>query len=85
MRPQEYAKAIVGGILAGLAILGVSLADDVVSAREWVDIAVASLTVFSSVFGIPNAGKKEVISQQTTTVETKTVDEPAHRAEVNGL
>lgn len=88
MRPQEYLKAIVGGILAGLAVLGTALVDDVVNAAEWVGVAVATLTVFSSVFGIPNAPKKDVVSQQTVTVETTQVDveAPKHLADpITGL
>lgn len=87
MRPQEYAKAIVGGILAGLAVLGAALTDDLVTASEWVGVAVATLTVFSSVFGIPNAAKKDVVEQKTVTVTTENVVDvpgPDHRA-VTGL
>lgn len=73
MNPAEYAKAIVGGILAGLAVLGTALTDSIVSPAEWVGVAVATLTVFSSVFGIPNAAKKDTVSQQTVTVETTQV------------
>lgn len=87
MRPLEYAKAIVGGILAGLGVLGTALVDDVVTYSEWVGVTVATLTVFSAVFGIPNAAKKDTISQQTVTVETKQVDAgPEHRADpITGL
>ena len=87
MRPTEYAKAIVGGILAGLGVLGTALTDDVVTASEWVGVAVATLTVFSAVFGIPNAAKKDIVEQRTVTVSsTEKVDLPGpdHRA-VNGL
>lgn len=80
MRPQEYAKAIVGGVLAGLAVLGTALTDNEVSPSEWVDIAVASLTVFAGVFGLPNAAKKDVVSQQTVTVTQTDVSGPDHRA-----
>lgn len=80
MRPQEYAKAIIGGVLAGLAVLGTALTDNEVSPSEWVDISVAVLTVFAGVFGLPNAAKKDVISQQTVTVETTDVTGPDHRA-----
>lgn len=73
VRPQEYLKAIVGGILAGLGVLGTALTDDVVSASEWVGVAVATLTVFSAVFGIPNAAKKDTVAQKTVTVETSQV------------
>lgn len=87
MRPQEYLKAIVGGVLAGLAQLGAALLDDAVSASEWVGVAVATLTVFSAVFGIPNAAKKDTVAQKTVTVETTQVDPgPEHRADpITGL
>lgn len=87
MRPQEYAKAIVGGILAGLGVLAVALSDDVVTASEWVNVAVATLTVFAGVFGIPNASKQDVVEQRTVTVSTQSVDLPGpdHRADVTGL
>lgn len=82
MRPQEYAKAIIGGVLAGLAVLGTALTDNEVSPSEWVDISVATLTVFAGVFGLPNAAKRDVVSQQTVTVETTSTDVPGpdHRA-----
>lgn len=88
MRPQEYAKAIAGGVLAGLGVLYVALSDDMVSAQEWVAVASASLTVFAGVWGVPNAAKRETVSQQTVTVETKQVDSdaPQHRADpITGL
>lgn len=85
MRPQEYLKAIVGGILAGLGVLGTALVDDVVTAAEWVGVAVATLTVFSAVFGIPNAAKKDTVSQQTVTVETTQVAASEAPKPVTGL
>ncbi len=33
MRPQEYAKAIGGAVLAGLGVLYVALSDDVVTTQ----------------------------------------------------
>lgn len=88
MRPQEYAKAIVGGVLAGLAVLGTALTDEAVSPSEWVDIAVATLTVFAGVFGLPNAAKRDTVAQRTVTVSTEQVDVPGpeHRADpITGL
>jgi hypothetical protein len=85
VRPQEYAKAIIGGVLAGLGVVGTALTDGVVSAAEWVDVAVATLTVFAGVFGLPNAPKKETVAQTTVTTETKTVDvAPPTTSEVIG-
>lgn len=86
MRPQEYAKAIIGGVLAGLAVLGTALTDEAVSPSEWVDIAVATLTVFAGVFGLPNAAKRDVVSQRTVTVTNTDVPGPDHRADpITGL
>lgn len=74
MRPQEYAKAISGAVLAGLGVLYVALADGVVSAQEWVAVAQAAGAAFAVVWGLPNAPKQTTVSQQTVTVETKQVD-----------
>lgn len=73
MNPAEYAKAIVGGILAGLAVLGTALTDNLVSPSDWVAVAVATLTVFSGVFGIPNAAQKDVVTQHVLTVTKQDV------------
>ena len=82
MNVKEYAKAVSGGILAGLGVLYVALADNVVSAQEWVAVAQAAGAAFAVVWGIPNAPSKNVVSQQTVTVETKQVDAgPEHRAD----
>lgn len=82
MRPQEYAKAFAGGILAGLGVLYVALTDDFVSSQEWVAIVVAALTTFTSVWGVPNAPKQGTVAQQKVTVETTQVDPgPKHIAD----
>lgn len=83
---KEYAKAISGGVLAGLGALYLSLDDGSVSLQEWVGVAQASISAFAVVWGIPNAAKKDVVEQRTVTVSTETVDLPGpdHRA-VNGL
>lgn len=87
MRPQEYAKAISGGILAGLGVLYVSLADGSVSAQEWVGVAQAAGAAFAVVWGIPNAPKTELVSQQTVTVTSiPAITAPEHRADpITGL
>lgn len=81
-RPQEYAKAISGAILAGLGVLYVALADNVVSAQEWVAVAQAAGAAFAVVYGIPNAAKQNTVSQQKVTVETTQVAAPAAVADV---
>lgn len=85
MRPQEYAKAIIGAVLAGLAVVGTALTDGSVSPAEWVDVAVAALTVFAGVFGLPNAAKQDVVAQRTITVSTEQVSSPEHRADVDPI
>ena len=88
MRPQEYAKAISGAILAGLGVLYVALADNVVSAQEWVAVAQAAGAAFAVVWGIPNAAQRNTVAQQTVTVETTQVDveAPKHLADpITGL
>lgn len=54
MTPTEYAKAIVGALLAGLTALGTALTDGAVTATEWVGVAVAALATFGGVFGVRN-------------------------------
>lgn len=81
MRPQEYAKAIAGAVLAGLGALYLGLSDGVVTAQEWVGVAQTSLATFAGVWGIPNAAKQNIVSQQTVTVSTTDVKAPEHRAE----
>lgn len=87
MKPAEYAKAISGAVLAGLGVLYIALSDDRVTAQEGVAVAQAALAAFAVVWGIPNAPKANVVSQQTVTVETKQVDPgPEHRADpITGL
>lgn len=87
MRPQEYAKAIVGAIIAGLGALYLALENDVVTTQEWVGIASLTLATFAGVWGVPNAPRKDTVSQQTVTVETKQVTpvDPEAPKHVNGL
>lgn len=84
MKPQEYAKAIAGGALAGLGVLYLALNDGVVTAQEWVGVAQGSLAAVAVVWGIPNAASKNTVSQQTVTVETTNAvpdaNGPDHRA-----
>lgn len=83
---REYAKAISGGVLAGLGALYLSLDNDVVTAQEWVGVAQSSLAAFAVVWGIPNAPKKDIVSQRTVTVSTTDVPGPDHRADpITGL
>lgn len=54
--PANYAKAIAGGVLAGLGVLYLALADNTVSAQEWVGVAQGAGAAFAVVYGIPNKG-----------------------------
>jgi len=47
-------KAILAGVVAGVAALGLALKDDMVSAQEWVTIAVAFLGAIAAVYRIDN-------------------------------
>lgn len=49
-----YAKAIVGGAIAGLTALGTALADEKVTSLEWVAIAIATLAGLGAVWAVPN-------------------------------
>lgn len=57
----KAAKAIVGGLLAGLGALAAVLVGDVglgdVTDGQWVTIALAALTTFAGVYGIRNTGE----------------------------
>lgn len=52
---SKYAKAIMGGLTAGLAALGTALADGQVTATEWVVVAGAVVAGLGFVWGVPNA------------------------------
>lgn len=55
---QQCAKAIVGAVLAALAILGGYLVNDTafsdITAGQWVAVAVAFLAGLAAVWAIPN-------------------------------
>lgn len=54
MKPNEYRKAIVGGLLAALTSLATAMANEGVSPVEWIGVAIAALATFGSVFGVSN-------------------------------
>lgn len=54
MDPRTYMKAIAGGLTAGLGVLFLALADNVVTGQEWVGIAQAALVTVCAVYQIPN-------------------------------
>lgn len=79
MRPQEYAKAIVGAVIAGLGSLYLALENDVVTTQEWVGIASLTLATFAGVWGVPNASVPTLVSQKTVTVTS--TDVPASKVD----
>ncbi|WP_192902292.1 hypothetical protein [Micromonospora globbae] len=54
MNVKPYAKAIVGGLLAGLGALGTALVDNSVTPAEWVGVATATLAGLGIVYAVPN-------------------------------
>lgn len=54
MTPMEYAKAITGAVLAGLAALATGLSDNEMTSVEWIFVASATITAGTAVFMIPN-------------------------------
>ncbi len=63
MRVSEYAKAIVGAVIAGLAALQVAMMDDastlvdesVVTSNEWIGVAMAVVAALGLVWGVQNS------------------------------
>lgn len=62
MKVDMYYKAIVGGLVAGLAALGGMLVGDAaisdITAGQWVTVALAFLTGLGVVYGVPNAPRE---------------------------
>lgn len=52
---DKIAKAIMGGVVSGLAALSTALLDGVITPNEWVVIASAVVTAVAFVWGVPNA------------------------------
>lgn len=55
MKPAQYAKAIVGGIVAALTAVATGLTDGHLTAAECVAAAIAFFVALGSVFQVPNA------------------------------
>jgi hypothetical protein len=55
----QYAKAVVGALVAGLTALSAALSDGQVTEAEWVGIAAATLIAAGAVWGVPNRGGDE--------------------------
>lgn len=52
---KEQAKAVAGGVVAGLGALAAALADERVTSGEWVAVALAAVGAYATVFGVRNA------------------------------
>jgi len=59
----EYRKAIAAFLVPALTVLGASLADGVISAQEWVAIAIAALGTSIIVGAVPNAAPELSLSE----------------------
>lgn len=55
MHASEYAKAIVGALIAGLTALAAAMADDGVTAQEWLAVLLAVLATGGGVYMKRNA------------------------------
>lgn len=54
---MRYAKAIVGGLAAGLAVVAAALEGaDPLTAEDWVKASIAFLGALSVVWAVPNKG-----------------------------
>lgn len=51
---KPYMKSIVGGLVAGLTVLGTAMIDGTVTNAEWVGVAVATLGALGIVYATPN-------------------------------
>lgn len=65
----EYRKAIAALIVPGLIALGTALADGVITAQEWVGIAIATLGTAAAVAAVPNAQNHEKLARKADSPE----------------
>lgn len=59
---MQYRKAIVAALIAGLTALYAAMSDDVITAGEWVMIALAVLGGGGATWAIPNAPKQPTVN-----------------------
>lgn len=52
--PAKYAKAIAAAIAAGLASLVIALDDNVITTREYLIAAIATLSALGVTYAVPN-------------------------------
>lgn len=57
---QRQAKAVVGGLVAGLTALATALADGQVTQLEWTGVVLAALVAYGAVYRVPNRGTLSV-------------------------
>lgn len=55
---KQYAKAILGAVVAGLGAAATALLDNTISPVEWVTIASTALTALGAIWAVPNAPAK---------------------------
>lgn len=53
-RLAPYRKAVVAFLVGGLAVAYTALADDVITAQEWVGIALGALGTPAATYAVPN-------------------------------
>ena len=53
-RISPYLKSLTAALVAGLGVLALALEDSAVSAGEWVNVAIATLTALGAVWAVPN-------------------------------
>lgn len=54
MNVSKYAKAVVGGIVAGATALGTALADNNISLQEGLTVVAAVLATYGLTWAVPN-------------------------------
>lgn len=54
MKVSKYAKAVVGGVAAGAAALGVALADNNITTQEGLTVVAAVLATYGLTWVVPN-------------------------------
>jgi peptidoglycan/LPS O-acetylase OafA/YrhL len=55
---DRYAKAVVGALIAGLGVLELALADNVVTPTEWTRVIGTVLGALVLVWAVPNERKR---------------------------
>ena len=69
---KNYAKAIVGAVIAALTALSTALDDGVVSQQEWITVVLGLLTGLAVIWAVPNASEQEVEELPADELETDT-------------